>query len=281
MAKSRTHCEVDEGVIGLAQQRVVYITGITGRIGRSLVRALRDEYDLRGSSLEGGSLPGARVRAGDITDGDFLRREFHEVDTVVHLAADPSPTAPWSSVLKNNIAGTYEVYEAARVAGVRRIVFASTNHVTGILTERWQPMGPDVPVRPDGYYGVSKACGELLGRYYGDRYGLSSICLRIGWYIGDDEEKIIRTFAPRRDAYPLMWLSDGDLVRLFRCAIEAQDILFGIYYGMSNNRHMLWDITNARAELGYEPQDDLAELFARHGLPYPHPPAEGGRPDRG
>lgn len=259
--------------MGLPTKRVVYLTGITGNIGRCLCRGLAGEYRLLGSSRRGGEVPGAEVAAGSVADGAFLREQFKGVDTVLHLGADPSPSASWPSVLENNIAGTYEVYEAARLAGVKRIVFATTNHVTGILTEQWTPMGPDAPVRPDGFYGVSKAFGEALGRYYADRFALSSVCLRIGWYMGDDEQTVVKTLAPRRDAYPLMWLSGADMIRLFRCSIEARDILYGIYYGMSDNRDMLWDMTNAREELGYEPQDDLADVFARHGVPYPGRPA--------
>src|SRR5690606_38664691 len=118
------------------QRRVVYITGVTGNIGRVLAQGLAGEYELRGNSRSGDPVEGVRVAKGNITDGEFMRRELEGVDTVIHLAGDASPRASWQSVLENNIDGTYQVYEAARLAGVRRIIFASTNHVTGILTER-------------------------------------------------------------------------------------------------------------------------------------------------
>lgn len=191
-------------------------------------------------------------------------------DTVIHLGADPSPRATWESVLENNIDGTHVLFEAARLAGVGRVIFASTNHVTGILTEQALPMDPNVPVRPDSYYGVSKALGETLGRLYSDRYGLSVLNFRIGWIPGEKSDReLIELFKDREDAYPLMWLSPRDCIQAHVKGIEAPASLkFGIYYIMSNNRDMLWDLQNARDEIGYTPQDDLGATFDRFGLPY-------------
>jgi Nucleoside-diphosphate-sugar epimerases len=252
------------------QRRVVYITGVTGNIGRVLAQGLANAYELRGNSRSGAPVEGVRVSKGNITDGEFMRRELEGVDTVIHLAGDPSPGASWQSVLENNIDGTYQVYEAARLAGVRRIIFASTNHVTGILTERAVEMDEHTPFYPDTLYGVSKAAGEALGRFYAERYGLSVLNFRIGWFLGHrDEKSIVDLFKNRKDAYPLMWLSPRDCIQAHRCGIEAPDELkFGSYYIMSNNRDALWDMTNAREELGYEPQDDLAALFEKYGEPY-------------
>jgi len=250
--------------------REVYITGITGRIGRLLAEELSKLYRIRGNSRSGTQVQGAEVARGDVRDLEFMRRQFEGVDTVIHLGADPSPRASWESVLYNNIDGTYKVYEAARLAGVKRVIFASTNHVTGILTEKVVDMDQNTPFRPDSYYGISKATGEVMGRYYSDRYGISVLNFRIGW-IGDWEtdEEIVNHFKSLKSAYPLMWLSRRDCVEAHRCGIEAPpEITYGTYYIMSKNKDMLWDMTNAREELGYEPKDDLAELFAKFGLPF-------------
>lgn len=252
------------------RRRQVYITGVTGAIGRILAEGLGKEYELKGNSRRGTPVPGVQVSKGDVTDGEFMRQELQGVDTLIHLAADPSPRASWESVLENNIDGAYKVYEAARQAGVKRIIFASTNHVTGILTEQVVEMDHNTPFRPDSFYGVSKAAGEALGRFYSDRYGLSVLNFRIGWLPHvSSEREIVDLFKSRKDAYPLMWLSARDCIEAHRRGIEApEELKFGTYYIMSNNRDTLWDMTNAKEELGYEPQDDLAVLFEKYGERY-------------
>ncbi len=250
--------------------REIYITGVTGTIGKYLAEALSGEYRIRGNSRSGTPVKGAEVAKGDVRDFEFMRQQLEGVDTVIHLGADPSPRATWESALNNNIDGTLQLYEAARHAGVKRVIFASSNHATGILTEKAVDMDPETPFRPDSYYGISKATGEVIGRYFSDRYGLSVLNFRIGW-IGtwETEQEVVEHFKKIKSAYPLMWLSRRDCVEAHRCGIEApRDIAYGTYYIMSNNKDMLWDMTNAREELGYEPQDDLGELFARYGLPY-------------
>jgi uronate dehydrogenase len=168
----------------------------------------------------------------------------------VHLAANPSTRASFEETLRTNIVGTYHVFEAARQEGVGRVVFASTNHVTGMYERAGALVLPNLPPRPDSYYGVSKAYGELLGRYYHDLYGLAVICLRIG------------SFLPQpRDVRGLStWLSPRDMVQLVWRSLEAS-VTYGVYYGISGNSRRRWDITNAREELGYDPEDD-AERFA-------------------
>lgn len=250
--------------------REVYITGVTGTIGRYLAEDLSSSYRIRGNSRSGAPVKGAEVARGDVRDLDFMTKQLEGVDTLIHLGADPSVRATWDSALNNNIDGAQKVYEAARLAGVKRVIFASSNHVTGILTEKVVDMDADTPMRPDSYYGISKAAGELIGRYYSDRYGISVLNFRIGW-IGawQTDEEIVNRFKGIKNADPLMWLSRRDCAQAHRCGIEApREIAYGTYYIMSNNKDMLWDLTNAKKELGYEPQDDLAELFARFGEPY-------------
>ena len=180
------------------------------------------------------------------------------------MAADPRVKASWESTLQNNIVGTRNVFEAAREVGIKRVIFASSNHVTGayhgiepplFFNKEHDPRRILVtdPIRPDGEYGVSKAFGEALARYYASRWGISFICLRIGVVLADD----------RPVGHPWFkkgWLSQRDLLQLVNKSLES-NVVYGIYYGMSNNAGGFWDITNARLELGYEPQDDASDYW--------------------
>jgi uronate dehydrogenase len=176
------------------------ITGAAGRIGQSLSARLADRYDLRllyhrtipdqhaeaaaRARASGAPLPLADGRTelfvADAQDLAAMQRACGGVDAVVHLAGDPRVQAPWESILANNIVGLRNTFEAARLAGVRKVVFASSNHATGVYEQRGVYTRPDMPVRPDSYYGVSKAFGEALGAHFSDEFGMSIICLRIG-----------------------------------------------------------------------------------------------------
>ena len=249
----------------------VLITGIAGLIGTICYNELKDDYELSGT-IHRTPFEGERVRLFkvDITDLESLLPAFEGQDAVIHMAADPRDYAPWESVLPNNIIGTYNVYEAARRTGVKRVIFASSNHATG-LYERDFPYNlivagkyDQVPIpypmidhraeiRPDGYYGVSKAYGEALGRYYCEEYGISVINLRIGtvnrW---NSPLRNIRHFAT--------WLSHRDQAQLVRRCLETPDIQYDTFYGVSNNKWRFWDIDHAREVVGYDPQDN-AETF--------------------
>ena len=257
-----------------AQRRRVLITGAAGRIGKTLAEHLGERYLLRlqyhhtipdehqtaaAQARETGSpapLPGTPhdVVVLDVGDLAAQERACAGVDAVVHMAADPRVQAPWDDILRANIVGTYNVYEAAKRAGARKVVFASSNHATGFYEKEHVYTTPEMPARPDSYYGVSKAFGEDLGRYYADAFGLSVICLRIG------------SFQPRpRGARQLStWLSYRDMAQLARRSIESE-VKFGIYYGISGNTRAYWDIASARSELGYAPEDN-AETYAAEVL---------------
>jgi nucleoside-diphosphate-sugar epimerase len=231
----------------------VLITGAAGRIGSSLAAHLKDRYDLRvhyhRTIPEQPPVPDQVI--ADVSKFEQIAPAMVGIDAVVHLAGDPSPRAPWESVLERNIIGTYNVFEAARQAGVRKLVFASTNHVMGMYDrdQQW-PIYAAQPVRPDSLYGVSKAFGEALGRHYSDQYGMSVICLRIGWFLPKPHDEISRW----------MWLSPRDCAQVTWRAIES-DLGFGIFYAISANGGRHWDITDTIERLGYRPQDD-AEQYA-------------------
>lgn len=232
------------------------ITGAAGRIGSVMREGLRGDYRLRLCDrvpVEG-LVDGESFVEGDITDLAQMEEVVDGVDGILHLAGFPATTTPWEQCFEVNMGGTYHVYEAARRRGVKRIVFASSNHVTGFYEQEGVYTTPDMPERPDSFYGVSKAMGEDLGRYYVDQFGLEVVCLRIGSFQPD------RAVVERKgDRILSTWLSYRDAVQLVRRGFEAQ-VRFGIYYGISGNERAYWDITNAREELGYDPEDDAQRL---------------------
>lgn len=237
-------------------RRLVLITGAAGMIGKQLQGFLRDRYRLR-LMYHQTVLPAVgddEVIVGDVRDLPTVERAVAGVDAIVHLAGDPKVDATFESTLENNIRGTYNVYEAARRQGKPRVVFASTNHVAGWYEVLKEYVTPDMPVRPDGYYGASKAYGEALGRWYSDAFGLPVICLRIGSYL--DRPQNARNLST--------WLSPRDMAQLTWRSIES-DVPFGIFYAISGNTRRYWDISDTQRILGYEPEDN-AEDYAREIL---------------
>jgi nucleoside-diphosphate-sugar epimerase len=237
------------------------ITGCNGLIGKTLWENLADTFELYGVDLSMNE-NSINVYQGDISDLEQVQGIFNGIPGltyIVHLAGVARVEADWESVSKSNIRGTRNIYETARRSGVKRVVFASSNHVTGAyegmppsLHERSNPtlITTQDPIRPDSFYGVSKAAGEAIARMYYELYGLESVCLRIGSCTREDDP----TQNPR---YISTWLSHRDLIQLVRKSLLS-DVKFGIYYGVSNNRKRFWDISNAAAELGYHPADDAS-----------------------
>src|SRR5579859_4643115 len=161
----------------MAERRLVLITGAAGMIGKQLQGYLRNRYRLR-LMYHKTVLPAVGdddVVVGDIRDLATVERMVEGVDAIVHLAGDPNMHAEFESTFENNIRGTYNVYEAARRHGKPRVVFASTNHVAGWYEVLKEYVTPDMPVRPDGYYGASKAYGEALGHWYSDAHGVAVV----------------------------------------------------------------------------------------------------------
>jgi uronate dehydrogenase len=243
----------------------VLITGASGLIGGVLRRRLADEYELSGLDADRGRFrPGGR----NMTKLGSVLEAFAHQEIVVDLAADSSLEAGWQAVHGNNLVATYNAFEASRRSGVRRVIFASSNHVTGlherdhpysaIVSGEYEGLDPrkipmlkaaDTAIRPDSLYGVGKAFGEALGRLYAEEHGLSVICLRIGTVNAADRPRSPRHFATL--------LTHGDLVRLVRSAIEApESVRFAVVYGVSNNTWRFWDLDEARETLGYVPEDD-------------------------
>lgn len=223
--------------------RTILITGAAGRIGTVLRPGLAElGWTLRSFDRDPipDPLPGEQI----VSD---LEAGCAGADAVVHLAATPTERS-FEHILHANIESTFATFEAARQAGVPRVVFASSIHASG-----FSPPVPllrvDEPPRPDTYYGVSKLFGENLARLYADRYGMRFACLRIGAFQP----------RPRGSHGRAHWLSHGDAVRLVHACLSAPELTFAVVYGRSNNAHGWTDLSSGRA-LGYEPVDD-AETF--------------------
>ena len=241
----------------------VLITGMTGVIGTALRQHLESDYALR--ALNRRNIDDVDCHVGDIADLDAIAPAFEGVETVVHMAAH-SGEAEFDEILHHNVIGTYNVFEAARRAGCRRIVAASSGAVvTGWerdgtpyadivegrydqLPVSWARFTDETPVRPAGLYGCSKVWLEAVGRHFADTTDLSVICLRIGRVMEED-----RPLEPRHYA---VWCSRRDLTQLVRCCIEAPaDINYEIFYALSDNRWGFRDIERARRLVGYQPLD--------------------------
>ena len=251
---------------------VVLVTGGSGQLGRMLARHNGDRFALRLTyNTHPFEAPGHEVIQMDLTDLNSVVRAMHGVEAVVHFGADSAGRGPWESMLPNNIVGTYHAYEAARQAGVPRLIYASSNHAAGFAVKDGGMVGPDAPLRPDSLYGVTKCFGEALGRFYHDTYGMQVICLRIGTCHGDDDlvdqrERMHEAVA-RGGSYPYnpleylsMWLHPEDMSQLVHKSLET-DCPFGIFYGISANTPAAFDLSETRRALGYNPRYNVQDLF--------------------
>jgi uronate dehydrogenase len=221
------------------------LTGAAGALGRELRPRLKAYCDvLRVSDIAdlGAAAAGEELRPAALEDQAAVQALLDGVDAVVHLGG-VSVEKPFDVILPANIVGVFNLYEAARAHGVRRVVFASSNHVTGFYRQD-ETISPQDPVRPDGYYGLSKAFGENLSRFYFDRHGIETVCLRIGSSFPEPKDR--RMLAT--------WLSHDDLERLVVASLSAPAVGHTVIYGMSDNRLTWWDNTSAR-HIGYRPAD--------------------------
>ncbi len=238
----------------------ILITGAAGHIAAMLrSRLARPDRTLRLLDVAPVAVgPGEEGVLASVTDMTAMTRACEGADAVIHLGGIPSE-APWDRVLDVNINGTYVVFEAARRAGVPRVVFASSNHAVGFSPRSRYPVPDYAFPAPDTYYGVSKAAGEALAALYSRRYGMDAICVRI-----------LSCFTRPTNARMLAtWLSPDDAGRLFEACLIAPSPGFRVVFGVSANTRGPWvSLAEARA-LGYEPRDDAeayaAEVIAAHG----------------
>ncbi|QLG29296.1 NAD(P)-dependent oxidoreductase [Halorarum halophilum] len=248
----------------------VLLTGAGGRVGQAILGGIGSEYDWRlldREPLAEEDIPDGvsddDVVIGDVTDEEAVREAVDGVGAVIHLAGDPRPTAPWDSVLRNNIDGAHTVFDAAADSGVERVAFASSNHAVGAYEtdertpdmyradDEYQLNGSELP-RPSNLYGVSKASGEIIGRFYHDEHGISVACVRIG--------NLTKGHPPKEyERGQAMWLSHRDCAHLFDRCLRAE-YGYEIVFGISDNDRKYYSIDRAREVLGYEPQDNSAEF---------------------
>ncbi|MCY4207176.1 MAG: NAD(P)-dependent oxidoreductase [Roseovarius sp.] len=234
----------------------ILITGACGAIGRHLRKSLNGVYDrIRYTDVKAldPARDGEEVIQADLSDRAAVAALVKGCDTIVHMAASLGAIrengkmvgeTSWDTILQNNIIATYNIFEAAYRAKVKRIVYASSIHAHGMY-RKTTAVGDHLPPRPDSRYGLSKAFGEATGRFFADKYGMEVVSLRIATY--KPEPTLIRDLGT--------WLSPRDAVRLVRAAIDTPDVHFDVLYGVSNNRRGLYENPNAK-RFGYFPQDD-------------------------
>ena len=246
----------------------VLITGMSGLIGGILRSHLESIGGYELTALNRRPVDGVRTVQADIGDLDAIRPAFEGQDVVVHLAAHVA-SEPMEDVVRGNLAGTWNVYEAAREAGVKRVIFASSGDtIRGIdhdppysqivagdyeAASRWEwPKVTKELVRPGTFYGASKVWGEVLGRVYSADYGLSVLCVRIGSCPAENRPRNVREFSA--------WLSHRDVADILHKCIDApDDLLYDIFFAVSNNKWNYRDIEHARRVLGYVPQDSAED----------------------
>jgi NAD+ dependent glucose-6-phosphate dehydrogenase len=240
----------------------VLLTGAGGYVGQAILEGIGDAYDWRLMyHSQPADEPAHPYTTGEVQNEADVRDAMDGVAAVIHLAGDPRPEAPWDSVLANNIDGTQTLYEVAIDEGVERVVYASSNHAVGAFEDDRKPAlyradddfrldGSEFP-RPGNLYGVSKATGEVLGRYYHDEYGITVCNVRIG--------NLTAGHPPiDYERGQAMWLSPRDCAHIHECALEAE-YDFEIVYGISDNDRKYYSLERAKEVLGYEPQDNSAE----------------------
>ena len=238
------------------------ITGASGLIGGLVVKGLRDKYEFSG--LNRRRVEGIPCLQADISDLEAILPAFKGIDTVLHLSAYTEDANEWEGTLRVNIVGSYNVYEAARRNGVKRVVLASTGDtMTGYeedspygqlaagkydeVPEKWTMVDYTWLFRPKSLYGASKVFCEALGRHYSDAYNMSVLCIRLGAVL-DVDQPIMRRHYPG-------WLSQGDCVQMVDKCLSAPDSLkFDIFDAISNNRYKWRDTSHATEVLGWVPQ---------------------------
>lgn len=247
--------------------RTILITGASGNIGRKLREAWEEVYDLVLLDVAPPEDDEEDVVAADLSEfAEEWMALFHGVDTVIHLAASPDEHSSWEDLVAPNLDAVANVFHAAALAGVERIIFASSNHAMGGYRELGDiAITAELPPRPGNPYGAAKLMAERLGRSLSGIFDLTFVALRLGW---------VQSGENRPETLPdewnkELWLSNGDLVRLFVRAVEADlgDRSFVVVNGMSKNHGSRWDLSETFDAIGYVPRDDSFADDTRHPGP--------------
>jgi len=221
------------------------LTGAAGQLGRELRPRLKAYCDVLRVSDQldlGMVASGEEIQTADLSNASEMQSLLNGVDAVVHLGGI-STEQPWAPILASNIVGMVNLYEASRLQGTKRIVFASSNHVTGFYRQD-EVIDTKMPPKPDGFYGLSKAFGEDLAEMYWARWGIETVSIRIGSALP----------APKDRRMLSTWISFDDLERLVIAALTTPIVGHTIIFGMSNNQTSWWDNTHAK-HIGYRALD--------------------------
>jgi NAD(P)-dependent dehydrogenase (short-subunit alcohol dehydrogenase family) len=241
------------------KRRSILVTGAAGRLGTAFSERAPDHYSLR-LMVRPGQAHGMLASRGEVVECELedlegLKQQCQGIDTIVHLAAEASPATTWAKLLPTNIVGTYNVFAAAKAAGCRRVVFASSIHAVSGYPTDVQVQTSD-PVNPGDLYGVSKAFGEALGRYMAEQEGVSCVVIRIGAATTPEWFSHPQRGLSMVDAF----LSYDDFQQLLERSIDDERIRFAIVHGLSDNRFKRLDLSTTRTLLGYAPKDDASRL---------------------
>ena len=243
--------------------RNILVTGMSGLIGSAARRRLEPRARL--TALNRGDVSGIATVCADLSDLDAIRPAFENQDTVIHLAAKAGDHYSWEELRDTNVIGTRNVLEAARLAGCKRVVFASSGATVAgwereepyramvegrydDVPDKWVRIRHDMATRPNGPYASTKVWGESIARYYSDSFGLSVIALRIGFVNADDR--------PTNARIRSVWCSQRDIVNAIELAVDADDsVRYDIFFVNSDNRWSYRDLSHSREVLGFSPQD--------------------------
>jgi nucleoside-diphosphate-sugar epimerase len=247
----------------------VLITGMSGLIGGLLKDRLQEAGGYELAALNRRHVEGVTNFQADIADLGAIKPAFEGQDVVVHLAAYLGGS-DWEGQHAGNVVGTYNVFEAARLAGVKRVVFASSGATimgyeqvppySDIAAGDYDQVPSDIPmlthgqVWPNSLYGATKAWGEALGRHFADNLGISVICVRIGRVIREDKPLAVRENS--------VYLSHQDISQMLQKCIDAPgSVKYDIFYAVSKNRWNYRDLSHPKEVIGYEPQDSAEDRF--------------------
>lgn len=254
------------------KQNNILITGSSGLIGKILLQYLPSEYTITGVDVTKSS--DKRTSVANLQNINEIKHHYADIDTVIDLAGISNLDADWNQIYNNNIPATYNCFEAAKQNKVKRIIYASSNHVTGLYeseppysdvisgnyhkvdVSKFNHLNSSSKIKPDSPYGIGKSFGESAAKYYSEKFGISVICLRIGTVNKYNKPMDIRQFATL--------LTHRDLVQLVLKSINAKsDIKYEIFYGVSNNKWRIWDLTESATKISYEPQDNTETYRVR------------------
>ncbi|TWI52462.1 uronate dehydrogenase [Pseudomonas duriflava] len=245
----------------------ILLTGAAGGLGKVLRETLRPYAEVLRLSdisfMDPASGPQEEVVPCNLADKAAVIALAQGVDAIVHLGG-VSVERPFEEILEANIKGVFHIYEAARIHGIKRVVFASSNHVIGFYKQS-ERIDATAARRPDSYYGLSKSYGEDVASFYFDRYGIETVSIRIGSSFPEPQNRRMMS----------TWLSYRDLTNLVARSLFTPEVRHTIVYGVSNNRDVWWD-NHLAAHLGWEPQDS-SEIFRdkveAQPMPAPDDPA--------